>query len=139
MAQTNSFLQRWEPVFLSILRIIVGLLLLEHGTQKLFHFPPPDHPMGSAGGLPRLMLVAGWIEFLGGLLLALGLFTRLAAFMLAGEMAVAYFMVHAPGSFFPVKNKGELAVALCFVFLYILVAGGGRWSVDAAWQRKSGT
>ena len=139
MAQTNSFLQRWEPVFLSILRIIVGLLLLEHGTQKLFHFPPPDHPMGGAGGLPPLMLVAGWVEFLGGLLLALGLFTRLAAFILAGEMAVAYFMVHAPGSFFPVKNKGELAVALCFVFLYILVAGGGRWSLDAAWRKKSRT
>ena len=133
MAQTNSSLQRWEPIFLSILRIVVGLLFLEHGTQKLFHFPPPDHAMG-AHGLPPLMNFAAWLELIGGLLLVLGLFTRLVAFVVAGEMAVAYFMAHAPGSLYPIKNHGELAVVLCFVFLYLAVAGGGRLSVDAVWR-----
>ena len=131
MPQTNSALQRWEPVVLSILRIVIGLLILEHGMQKFFHFPPPDHPMGGRGGLPPLMMVAGGLELVGGLLLVIGLFTRFAAFVLAGEMAVAYFMAHAPGSLYPIKNHGELAVALCFVFLYMAFAGGGRWSVDA--------
>jgi putative oxidoreductase len=132
MAQTNSSLQRWEPIFLSLLRIVVGLLLLQHGTQKLFHFPPPDHPMH---GLPPLMTVAAWLELVGGLLLVLGLFTRLAAFVVAGEMAVAYFMAHAPASLYPIKNHGEFTVALCFAFLYLAVAGGGRISVDAFWRR----
>jgi putative oxidoreductase len=138
MTQPNSFFQRWEPIFLSILRIVIGLLLLEHGTQKFFHFPPPDHPMGGPGGLPPLMLVGGCIEFGGGLLLVLGLFTRLVAFIVAGEMAVAYFMVHAPGSLYPVKNHGELAVAFCFIFLYMAVAGGGSWSVDRLWKAGEG-
>lgn len=129
----SSFLQRWEPIFLSLLRIVVGLLLLEHGTQKLFHFPPPDHPMPSP--LPPFLLVGGWIEFVGGLLLIFGLLSRLVAFIIAGEMAVAYFMVHAPGSLYPIKNHGELAVALCFVFLYVVVAGGGSWSLDSIWRR----
>ena len=131
MAQTNSSLQRWEPIVLSILRIVIGLLILEHGTQKLFHFPPPDHPMGGPGGLPPLMMVAAGLELVGGLLLVLGLFTRIAAFILSGFMAVAYFMAHASSSLYPIKNHGELAVALCFVFLYMAFAGGGRWSVDA--------
>ncbi len=134
MAQTNSSLQRWEPVVLSILRIVIGLLILEHGMQKFFHFPPPDHPMGGPGGLPPLMMVAAGLELVGGLLLVLGLFTRCAAFILAGEMAVAYFMAHASASLYPIKNHGELAVALCFVFLYMAFAGGGRWSVDAVWR-----
>ncbi len=135
MTQTNSTLQRWEPIFLSILRIVIGLLLLEHGTQKLFHFPPPDHPMGGPGGLPPLIRVAAWIELIGGILLFLGLFTRLIAFIVAGEMAVAYFMAHAPGGLYPIKNHGELAVALCFIFLYMTVAGGGSWSIDAMRRR----
>jgi len=133
MAQTNSSLQRWEPIFLSLLRIVVGLLFLAHGTQKLFHFPPPDHRMGMHGLTP-LMTVSAWLELVGGLLLVLGLFTRLVAFVVAGEMAVAYFMAHAPGSLYPIKNHGELAVVLCFVFLYLAVAGGGKLSVDAAWR-----
>ena len=133
MAQTNSSLQRWEPIFLSLLRIIVGLLFLAHGTQKLFHFPPPDHRMGMHGLTP-LMTVAAWLELVGGLLLVFGLFTRLVAFVVAGEMAVAYFMAHAPGSLYPIKNHGELAVVLCFVFLYLAVAGGGRLSVDTIWK-----
>jgi putative oxidoreductase len=134
MAQTNSALQRWEPFVLSILRIVIGLLILEHGMQKFFHFPPPDHPMHGPGGLTPLMMVAAGLEFVGGLLLVLGLFTRFAAFILAGEMAVAYFMAHASASRYPIKNHGELAVALCFVFLYMAFAGGGRWSVDAMWR-----
>lgn len=147
MANENSFLYRWSPIFLSILRIVVGLLIIEHGTQKLFHFPPSGQP--ASGPLPPLMMVAGWVEFGGGLLLIFGLFTRLAAFVLSGEMAVAYFMVHAAGKaiqhasptamekFFPVLNKGELAVACCFVFLYIAVAGGGSWSIDSLWRRRT--
>ena len=135
MTQTNTSLQRWEPIVLSILRIVVGLLFLEHGTQKLFHFPPPDHPMGGPGGLPPMMMVAAWLELLGGLLLVLGLFTRPAAFLLAGEMAVAYFMAHAPGGIYPIRNHGELAVVFCFVFLYLAVAGAGRLSVDATLRR----
>jgi len=128
-------MERFRPYILSILRIVIGLLLFEHGTQKFFHFPPPDHPMGGPDGLPPLMMVAGGLESVGGLLLVLGLFTRFAAFILAGEMAVAYFMVHAPGSLYPIKNHGELAVALCFVFLYMAFAGAGRWSVDAMRRR----
>ena len=128
MAQTNSSLQRWEPIFLSFLRIVVGLLFLAHVTQKLFHFPPPDHRM-AMHGLTPLMTVAAWLELVGGLLLVLGLFTRLVAFVVAGEMAVAYFMAHAPGSLYPIKNHGELAVVL-----YLAVAGGGKLSMDAVWR-----
>jgi len=85
-------------------------------------------------GLTALMTVAAWLELVGGLLLVLGLSTRLVAFVVAGEMAVAYFMAHAPGSLYPIRNHGELAVLLCFVFLYLAVAGGGRLSVDAVWK-----
>jgi len=85
-------------------------------------------------GLTPLMTVVAWLELVGGLLLVLGLSTRLVAFVVAGEMAVAYFMAHAPGSLYPIRNHGELAVLLCFVFLYLAVAGGGRLSVDAVWK-----
>ena len=85
-------------------------------------------------GLTALMTVAAWLELVGGLLLVLGLSTRLVAFVVAGEMAVAYFMARAPGSLYPIRNHGELAVLLCFVFLYLAVAGGGRLSVDAVWK-----
>jgi putative oxidoreductase len=132
MAQINSSLQRWAPIFLSILRIVAGLLFLEHGTQKLFQFPPPDRAMGD---LTPLITVAAWLEFVGGLLLVLGLFTRPTAFVLSGLMAVAYFMAHASGSLYPIKNHGEVAVLYCFVFLYLAVAGGGRFGVDAVWRR----
>jgi putative oxidoreductase len=133
MSNSNSSFQRWEPVFLSILRIVVGLLFLEHGTQKLFNFPPSDHAAG--GAMPPLMLLGAWLEFGCGLLLVLGLFTRLAAFIASGEMAVGYFMAHAPGGLYPIRNHGELAVVFCFVFLYLAVAGGGRWSIDSLWRR----
>jgi putative oxidoreductase len=128
MSNGGSFFHRWSPVFLSILRIVVGLLIFEHGTQKLFHFPPPAH--AGEGPLPPLMLTGGWIESIGGALLVLGLFTRIVGFILSGEMAVAYFMFHAQGSVYPVVNHGELAVILCFVFLYFVFAGAGPWSVD---------
>jgi putative oxidoreductase len=122
------------PWMLSILRIIIAFLFMEHGGQKLFHFPPPAHPMAH---LPPLMLTAGVLEVFGGLLLLLGLFTRPVAFLLAGEMAVAYFMGHAPHGFWPISNMGELAVIYCFVFLYLAAAGGGSWSMDRMWRRGS--
>ena len=119
-------------IMLSVLRIVVGLLFLEHGSQKILHFPPGDHypVIASMAG------VSGLIELIGGTLFTLGLLTRIVAFIMSGEMAVAYFMVHAPHGFYPLINKGELAVAYCFVFLYFVFAGGGTVSVDAALKRK---
>jgi putative oxidoreductase len=114
---------------LSLLRIMVGLLFMEHGTAKILDFPhQPTHAAYSLFTLnPGLQ---GLLELVGGLLLALGLFTRTLAFILAGNMAVAYFMVHGPRGFFPLLNGGELAIVYCFVFLYFWLAGGGEWSVD---------
>jgi putative oxidoreductase len=113
------------------LRIITGLLFLAHGTTKLFHWPATDYfPAGQA--LPPLMLVAGIIELVGGILIVLGLFTRLTAFILAGMMAVAYFMAHMSQTFLPIQNGGELAIMFCFVFLYLASAGAGPFSVDAS-------
>ena len=123
----------WSPRMLSVLRIMTGLLFLEHGTQKLFAFPPPANP-GPA--LFSLLGVQGIIELVGGTLLALGFLTRPVAFILAGDMAVAYFMRHAPRDFFPALNGGKLAILYCFVFLYLFVAGGGVWSVDE-WRATS--
>jgi putative oxidoreductase len=119
----------WEPRMLSILRIVVGVLYMEHGLAKILDFPhQPNHTLYAPFTLnPGLQ---GLLELVGGLLLALGLFTRTVAFILAGNMAVAYFMVHAPRGFFPLLNGGELAIVYCFVFLYFWVAGGGEWSPD---------
>jgi putative oxidoreductase len=122
----------WSPRMLSVLRIMSGLLFLEHGTQKLFHFPPPANP-GPA--LFSLLGLQGIIELVGGVLIVIGLFTRPVAFILAGDMAVAYFMAHSPRGFFPTLNMGQLAILFCFVFFYLFVAGGGVWSVDQ--QRAS--
>ncbi|MFL6463021.1 MAG: DoxX family protein [Bryobacteraceae bacterium] len=121
------------PWMLSILRMVTAFLFMEHGGQKLFQFPPSAHPMAH---LPPLLLVAGVLEFFGGLFLLLGVFTRPVAFLLAGEMAVAYFMQHAPHGFWPLRNMGELAVLYCFVFLYLAVAGGGPWSLERLWHRS---
>jgi putative oxidoreductase len=123
---------RWTELFLSVLRIVAALILMQHGSQKLFQYPPA----GAPGPVAPLVLVsqtglAGILEFFFGLLLLLGLFTRPVAFILSGEMAVAYFQVHAPRAFLPIVNRGELAVVLCFVFLYFAFAGGGSLSVDA--------
>ncbi len=123
----------WGPRILSILRIVAGLLYLTHGLIKLFGFPPDAAP----GKVPlgTLFGVAGVIELVGGALVVIGLFTRPVAFLLCGQMAIAYFMVHAPQGFYPVLNGGELAILYCFLFLYLAAAGGGAWSLDA--QRGS--
>jgi len=112
---------------------MTGLLFLEHGTQKLLGFPPSDH---SAPALLSLIGVQGVLELIGGFLILIGLFTRPVAFILAGDMAVAYFMAHAPKSFFPTLNGGQLAILFCFVFLYLVLAGAGPWSADAQLARS---
>ena len=127
-------MNRWSPYFLSILRIIAAFVYGVHGTQKLFGFPAP-FPMPH---LPPLFLAGGTIETFGGLLLLLGLFTRPVAFILSGEMAVAYFNFHAPQGFWPLLNEGEGAVLYCFMFLYFASTGGGPWSFDR-WLRKTFT
>jgi putative oxidoreductase len=132
---TSEGLERWTPQALSVLRIMTGLLFLEHGTQKLLGFPPSEH---SFPALFSLMGVQGVLELIGGFLILIGLFTRPVAFILAGDMAVAYFMAHAPRGFFPTLNGGQLAILFCFVFLYLVVAGGGTWSVDAQLARRRG-
>jgi len=120
------YLARYQPQLLALLRIVAGLLFLEHGIQKFFGFPAPFpvHP------LPTMLVVAGAIELVGGLLITIGLFTRLAAFIASGEMAVAYFIGHFSKSPWPVVNMGEAAILFCFVFLYLAAAGPGTWSVD---------
>jgi putative oxidoreductase len=115
------------PETLSIVRIVVGLLFLEHGSAKLLGFPTPANP---APAMMTLLWTQGVIELAGGLLLAIGLFTRPVAFILAGDMAVAYFMGHAPKNFFPLLNGGDAAILYCFIFLLFFVAGPGRWSLD---------
>lgn len=116
----------WEPRVLSILRIVVGLLFLEHGLAKLIGFPPSNlHP-----AMFQLLWFAAVIETIGGLLLAIGLFTRYVAFIVSGEMAIGYFLAHFPKSFFPLVNGGDAAVLYCLIFFYIFVAGGGCWSLD---------
>jgi putative oxidoreductase len=126
-------LRRYAPYVLSILRIVAALLFIAHGTGKYFDFPA----MGGNGrvwGFPdpvSLQGVAGIIEIVGGILVALGLFTRQAAFIMSGEMAVAYFTAHFPHSFFPTQNGGESAILFCFFFLYLVFEGPGLWSLDA--------
>ncbi len=119
----------WTPRILSIMRIIVGFLYLQHGTEKLLGIP--HNTMFEGLHLVSLMGLAGILELVGGSLILLGLFTRPVAFILSGEMAVAYFMAHAPGGLLPILNHGELAVVYCFVFLYLSVTGGGAYSIDA--------
>lgn len=127
---SDSFRASWSPVVLSILRIVVGLLFLEHGLSKYFGFPvtPSFH-------MTTILWAAGAIEIVAGALVAAGLFTRCAAFVASGEMAFAYFIAHLPRGFFPLVNGGEAAVLFCFIFLYLALVGGGPWSVDAARSR----
>jgi putative oxidoreductase len=133
MSETGAFWSRWSPVLLSVLRIVVAFLFMQHGAQKLFGFPGAgDHKVE----LASLMGVAGILEFVGGGLVLLGLFTRPVAFVLAGQMAFAYFMAHAPQGFWPVLNQGEAAVFYCFAFLYLSAAGGGPWSLDRALRNR---
>jgi len=130
---SDSTCKVWAPRILGILRIIIGLLFLQHGSAKLLG--TPHVAMFDGLQLVSLMGLAGILELAGGLLILVGLFTRQAAFILSGEMAVAYFMAHAPQGFLPIQNQGELAVVYCFVFLYLAVAGGGDYSIDAARNR----
>ncbi len=130
-------MNKWAPLALSLLRIIAGILFIEHGTQKLFGFPVAAAHVPPPGSLAYF---SGPIELIGGALLILGLFTRVAAFILSGEMAVAYFTVHAKMGLWPLStggNGGELAVLYCFVFLYLFVAGGGPLSIDGLIRKKA--
>ena len=129
----NTTMAAWAPRALSLLRIITGLMIIEHGMAKLLGFPV----VASFANLKPLSLIGatGFIELIGGALLILGLLTRPAAFILSGEMAFAYFMVHAPKSFFPLINGGTLAIMYCFTCLYLSTAGAGPWSVDAGMKR----
>jgi putative oxidoreductase len=124
----NRTLSSWSPNTLSLLRIVVGVLFLQHGLVKLFAFPMP-FPNPPAFG--TLIWYQGWIEIIGGALIILGLLTRLTAFILAGDMAFAYFMGHAGRSFYPIQNGGNLSILYSFVFFYLVFAGPGPWSVDA--------
>ena len=130
---TDALQTVWAPRVLSILRIVAALIFMEHGTQKLLGFPPSDRP---APELLSLSGVAGVLELFGGALLVVGLFTRPVAFVLSGQMAVAYWIAHAPQSFFPILNGGDAAILYCFVFLYLVVAGGGAWSLDNAVRER---
>ena len=121
-----TWLSRWQPQLLAILRIVAALLFIAHGTVKLFNWPTP-FPMPE---LPPLLLAAGVIEIVAGILILIGLFTRPAAFIASGQMAIAYWIGHAPQNFWPVANEGDAAILYCFIFLYIAAAGPGAWSVD---------
>jgi putative oxidoreductase len=125
----------WAPRVLSLLRIVSALIYMEHGTQKLLNFPA--RPNNAAG--PELFSLygfAGSLEIVGGILLVFGLFTRPVAFILSGEMAFAYWMSHAPRNFFPLLNGGDSPILYCFLFLYLAVAGGGAFSLDALMRKK---
>ncbi|MES2579439.1 MAG: DoxX family protein [Pseudomonadota bacterium] len=126
---------KWTPYVLGLLRIITGFLFLQHGSSKLLGVP--YNAMFDGLQLMSLMGVAGILELVGGTLILLGLFTRPVAFILSGQMAVAYFMAHAPGGFLPIVNKGELAVLFSFVFLYFAFAGAGKFSLDSIFCKKS--
>ena len=119
----------WAPRLLSVLRIVAAILFIEHGTQKLFGFPPTERPMPE---LFTLFWFAGVLEVFGGLLLLIGLFTRPVAFILSGQMAFAYWMAHAPSSPYPALNGGDAAILFCFLFLYLAAAGPGAYSVAGA-------
>lgn len=127
----EATLKAWSPRILSILRIVSGLIFMAHGTQKLLAFPATD----STPDMFSLSWIAGVIELVCGGLIALGLFTRPAAFLASGLMAFAYWIAHAPRDFYPVNNGGDAAILYCFVFLYLVFAGAGPWSIDAV--RKS--
>jgi putative oxidoreductase len=132
MTNTNTFCAKVSPYLLSIMRIVVAILFMSHGGQKLFEYPPGGHKVP----LDSLLGMGGILELIGGALIFLGFLTRPTAFILSGEMAVAYFKAHAPGGFWQVQNHGELAVIYCFVFFYLAAAGAGPLSIDAL--RKKG-
>jgi putative oxidoreductase len=136
MDQFNRMLARWEPMVLSIFRIMVGLLLFQYGVAKILKFPVLPY----FANIPPLIVFAGWLELVLGALLILGLFTRPVAFILSGEMAFAYFMGHMfkadPPVLIPLLNGGNAAILFCFSCLYLACAGGGVWSVDAMMRKR---
>jgi putative oxidoreductase len=121
-----GFLSKYSPQILGVVRIVVGLLFLEHGLMKIVGFPAP---MGH-GALPPMIMTAGIIELLGGALVLLGLFSRIAAFICSGEMAFAYFIAHFPKGIYPAMNGGEDAILFCFIFLYLAAAGPGSFAIN---------
>ncbi|GAA3893481.1 DoxX family protein [Sphingomonas limnosediminicola] len=129
-----NWLSRWQPQLLALLRIVAGLLFIEHATVKFFAFPIPFQ---IPGPLPTILVAAGVIELLAGILITVGLLTRLSAFIASGEMAIGYFMMHFSKGFWPVANQGEAAILFCFIFLYLAAAGPGAWSVDGARTRNA--
>lgn len=135
MSSFNHAQREWAPRLLGLLRIVTAFLFLQHGTAKLFHLP--HVAMFDGLQVMSLMGAAGVIELVGGALLLIGLFTRPVAFILSGQMAVAYFMAHAPTGPLPLLNGGELAVQWCFLFLYFVAAGAGAWSVDRMRKHRS--
>jgi putative oxidoreductase len=133
MRLSETFIDVWRDRLLSVLRIVAAFMFMAHGGQKVLGFPvAASHPFQ----VFTLAGCAGVLELFGGILLLIGLFTRPVAFILSGEMAFAYFLAHAPHGFWPLVNRGELAALYCFVFLYLAIAGGGRWSVDR-WLRPT--
>lgn len=133
MGDRTEMLTVWAPRMLAVLRIVAALIFLEHGTQKLLGFPSGERANVE---FATMSWWSGLIELITGALLVPGLFTRAAAFIASGEMAVAYWMAHAPQGFFPVNNGGDAAILYCFVFLYLVFAGPGAWSIDGARSRR---
>jgi putative oxidoreductase len=129
-----TWLSRWQAEMRAILRIVVGLLFLEHALIKLAGFPPGGKP--GLQDVGSYLWIAGIVELVTSILIILGLFTRVAAFFAAGEMAIAYWTVHAKMGFYPAVNRGEAAILYCFVFLYLVAAGPGAWSIDGALTRR---
>jgi putative oxidoreductase len=145
-------LDSWSPKVLSLLRFITGLVFLQHGTQKILHFPPAPPPPPAAAAAAKAAAAAaashgptlaatlgkssGYFELVGGILIVVGLFTRPVAFLLSGEMAIAYFLAHNPRSMYPILNGGDLAVMFCFLFFYLVFAGGGSISLDAMMKKR---
>ncbi|HEY1710247.1 MAG TPA: DoxX family protein [Rhizomicrobium sp.] len=125
-----TFLARWQPQLLSVLRIMAGLLFLEHGSVKLLHFPASMAMPPNGGMFQAIFLTAGVIELVGGALVTVGALTRIAAFIMSGEMAIAYFLVHMHAGVWPIVNGGESAILFCFVFLYLSAAGPGAWAIS---------
>lgn len=130
----RPILERYSDPIYCLMRLVIGFLFACHGAQAILGFPPPD-PDRVGRVLPPLILIGKYIELVGGLMIATGLFTSITAFISSGQMAVAYFMAHAKGGFFPIVNKGELAVVYCFIFLFIAAHGSGSYSLDRLWWR----
>lgn len=131
--ETDEFSEQYAPYAVAALRIITALLYIQHGASKILDFP---HTSMSNPPIWSLFWGAGMLELIGGGLLLVGLFTRTVGLLLAGEMAIAYFMIHAPDSFYPMINHGEAAVLFCFIFLLFVATGPGRWSIDAIIARN---